>query len=187
MRDGRWILAVCLLAACGDDNSGRFFPPDNDASTETDVTVADVVATDIVSTDLGARDAVADRVTVTDRGPAADRPNACPSGCATQSDCVPCNELPSDLYCCVSGLCVFTTGGMCAAQPEPGPISEDGEAGTPDGSGNPIGDVPDFGDDGGMKMPPEDAPSTPMDGAAPADATAPADVVNDLAGGDGAG
>lgn len=191
MRDRRWILAALLLVACGDDDSGRFFPPETDASTEQDVvTAADVVADDLgSSTDLGRPQ---DVVTATDRVAPPDLgPNRCPSGCATNFDCDPCRERPGDLYCCVSGLCVFTTGGMCSAQPEPGPINENGDAGdgaAPDTSSNPFDDVPEPGDDGGM-MPPEDVPDATMDATmdagAPADAAG--DVPNDLARTDTAG
>lgn len=180
MWDRRWILGVVLLAACGDDESSRFFPPESDASTEQDVVATDIVTEDLVTpTDLGRPDVV----TPTDRGAPVDRgPNRCPSGCATHADCDPCREQPGDLYCCVSGLCVFTTGGMCSAQPEPGPINEDGpdasDGAAPDTSGNPFDDIPDPTEDGGMMMP-ADVPDGGMDASVPADA--PADVINDLA------
>lgn len=191
MRDRRWILGVLLLAACGDDESGRFFPPESDASAEQDVTVTqDAVAEDLGGpTDLGRPDVV----TPADRGPSVDRGvNRCPSGCAANADCDPCRERAGDLYCCVSGLCVFTTGSMCSEQPEPGPINENGDAGgdgaAPDTSGNPFDDIPEPGDDGGMMMP-ADVPDGGMDASAPADAPADAasDVPNDLARADGAG
>lgn len=188
MRDRRWILGALLLAACADEDSGRFFPPESDASTEQDVAAQDAVSDDLgAATDLGRP---MDVVTSTDRGPSVDRgpavdrgANRCPSGCATNGDCDPCREQPGDLYCCVSGLCVFTTGGMCSAQPEPGPINENGDAGgdgaAPDTSANPFDDASGPGDDGGMMMP-EDATVPGMDATAPADA--PSDVANDLAG-----
>ncbi|MFO0624380.1 MAG: hypothetical protein U0325_02085 [Polyangiales bacterium] len=181
-----WLGVTLLLVACSDD-SGRFFPPADDAAQTTDATTTDVVATDIVGTDIvstdAPRDVPVDRPAPVDRGP-----NNCPSGCATNNDCAPCAERSGELFCCVSGLCVFTSEPMCVATPDGGGVNPDGggdgggDGGAQDAS-NPFDDVaePDSG-----SMMPEDVPATPtdngaMDGGA-TDGGARGDVVNDLAG-----
>lgn len=184
----RWLSVSVLLAACNDD-AGRFFPPADDGASNVDATATDIVATDTPATDIVAADA-RDAVTVDRRAPVDLGPNNCPSGCASNSDCAPCASRSGELFCCVSGLCVFTSEPMCVATPDGGGVMPDADAGgdggdgaAPDTSGNPFDDVPDPGSDGGMPMP-DDAATPPMD-AAPADAAG--DVVNDLARADAAG
>lgn len=187
-------LFALVLAACSDD-TGRFFPPDGD-NTQSDATsddvVSDIVASDAVTSDIVSTDVRPSDV-VTDRGPAVDRgPNNCPSGCATSRDCAPCAERAGELFCCVSGLCVFTSETMCLAAPDGGGGGSDAgdggadDASMPDVSGNPFDDAG-SGDDGGM-MPPEDVPASDpdagMDGGA-SDGGSPSDVFNDLSASDG--
>ncbi|MEZ4394201.1 MAG: hypothetical protein R3A48_24275 [Polyangiales bacterium] len=187
MHHRAWLAASLILVACSDD-SGRFFPPESDASAETDATVDDVTASDIVTQDLPAQDivdVVVDRPAPVDRGV-----NRCPSGCATSGDCNPCAERAGEVYCCVSGLCVFSSETTCASPPDAGGVGDDGGADGGDGapadtSGNPFDDA--GGDDGGGMMPPEDVPAgdADMDGGASGDAAA--DVGNDLATADAEG
>lgn len=49
----------------------------------------------------------------------------CPSSCASNAQCLPCRT-PTDPgeYCCISGLCLYTTG-MCAALPTDGGLAPD--------------------------------------------------------------
>lgn len=177
-----WLGVTLLLVACSDDSGGRFFPGE-DGAQATDATVTDVVSTDVVSTDIVSVDVPRD--VPVDRGAPVDRgPNRCPSGCATNSDCAPCAERAGELFCCISGLCVFTSEPMCVATPDGGGVSPDGggdgggnDGAAQDASGNPFDDVaePDSG-----SMPAEDVPATPAD-LGPMDGGTGSDVVNDLA------
>lgn len=179
-----WLGVTLLLVACSDD-SGRFFPGDSGAQVA-DATVSDAVSTDIVSADIVSVDVPADRSTPVDRGAPVDRgPNDCPSGCATNTDCAPCAERAGELFCCISGLCVFTSEPMCVATPDGGGVSPDGggdgggnDGAANDSSSNPFDDVaePDSG-----AMMPEDVPMTPAD-LGVMDGGVVGDVVNDLAG-----
>lgn len=177
-----WLGVTLLLVACSDD-SGRFFPGD-DGAQATDATTPEDVATDIVTTDLVTvdvpRDVPVDRPAPVDRGP-----NRCPSGCATNNDCAPCAERAGELFCCISGLCVFTSEPMCVASPDGGGVNPDGggdggggDGAADDASGNPFDDVAE--PDSGSTMP-EDVPMAPED-AGVMDGGTGSDVVNDLAG-----
>lgn len=178
-----WLGVTLLLVACSDDSGGRFFPGE-DGAQATDATVTDVVSTDIVSTDIVSTDVPRD--VPVDRGAPVDRgPNRCPSGCATNTDCAPCAERAGELFCCISGLCVFTSEPMCVATPDGGGGGPDGggdgggnDGAAQDASGNPFDDTPEP-DSGSMT--PEDVPSPPAD-LGPMDGGTGRDVVNDLAG-----
>jgi hypothetical protein len=179
-----WLGVTLLLVACSDDSGGRFFPGE-DGAQSTDATVTDAVSTDIVSTDIVSADVPADRGAPVDRSVPVDRgPNRCPSGCATNSDCAPCAERAGELFCCISGLCVFTSEPMCVATPDGGGVNPDGggdggnDGAANDTSGNPFDDTPE--PDSGSMMP-EDVPSPPAD-LGVMDGGARSDVVNDLAG-----
>lgn len=181
-----WLLVPLSLVACGEE-SGRFFPPDDDGASQTDATLDALSPSDLGSQDLVSQDRAE---AATDRGSPVDRGvNRCPSGCASSRDCLPCAERAGELYCCVSGLCVFSSEPTCAAKPDGGGGGPDGSDGgdgaAPDTSSNPFDDVGDPGDGGAM--PPEDVTETDggIDGGGATDAAS--DAVNDLARADAGG